>query len=259
MPNNCIENCGQSESGNKFALGEIYSDANDTRRNSRGRSCVLRNCVKIQSPGGPNAENFRNRKSWFSFNVQSVAAADLRIIDLVARWPGSTHDATIFNNYRLLSRLEQGEFGEFIIVADSAYSNTRYIATPLLQVNTPVEALYNESQIRTRNVVERSYGVWKRRFPVLAFGMRVKLETVKQIIVACAILHNIAIEAKESVPPTVAEGFADALAATTIERNNNASLDAPNVDAVNVRCAREKLLVNYFGPLFEQGNASEEE
>ncbi|XP_055844234.1 putative nuclease HARBI1 isoform X2 [Episyrphus balteatus] len=42
--------------------------------------------VRIQSPGGTDPELFRNRKGWFSLNVQTVAAADLKIIDIVARW-----------------------------------------------------------------------------------------------------------------------------------------------------------------------------
>eukprot|EP00102_Acyrthosiphon_pisum_P023339 XP_016660549.1 PREDICTED: uncharacterized protein LOC107883951 isoform X2 [Acyrthosiphon pisum] len=60
--------------------------------------------------------------------------------------------------------------------------------------------LYNESQIRTRNVVERSFGVWKRRFPVLSLGLRLQLKTVQAIIVATAVLHNICREMKEDLP-----------------------------------------------------------
>lgn len=43
-------------------------------------------------------EEFRNRKSYFSLNVQAVCDADLKLMNVVARWPGSAHDATIFNN-----------------------------------------------------------------------------------------------------------------------------------------------------------------
>lgn len=39
--------------------------------------------------------------------------------------------------------------------------------TPLLQTHNRAEELYNESQIRTRNVIERVFGVWKRRFPTI--------------------------------------------------------------------------------------------
>lgn len=66
---------------------------------------------------------------------------------------------------------------------------------------TKAERLYNESQIRTRNVVERTFGVWKRRFPVLFFGIRLKEETTMAVIQSCAILHNIARQEKDPQPP----------------------------------------------------------
>nr|CAH7715984.1 unnamed protein product [Callosobruchus chinensis] len=53
---------------------------------------------------------------------------------------------------------------------------------------------------RTRNPVERQYGVWKRKFPVLAVGIRVQLATTLNIIVATAVLHNIAIDHNEDGP-----------------------------------------------------------
>jgi hypothetical protein len=42
--------------------------------------------VKIQSPGGDQAETFRNRKLFFSLNVQTIADANLKIRDIVARF-----------------------------------------------------------------------------------------------------------------------------------------------------------------------------
>lgn len=34
-------------------------------------------------------------------NVQGVCDANLNFMNVVARWPGSSHDATIFNNSEL--------------------------------------------------------------------------------------------------------------------------------------------------------------
>ncbi|XP_055851311.1 putative nuclease HARBI1 [Episyrphus balteatus] len=85
--------------------------------------------VRIQSPGGSDPELFRNRKGWFSLNVQTVAAADLKIIDIVARWQGSTHHQRIFNLSNSKQRFERGDFEHFIIIGDSGYANTRYLAT----------------------------------------------------------------------------------------------------------------------------------
>lgn len=141
--------------------------------------------------GGENAERFRNRKGYFSINVQTVSDAGLRIQNIVARWPGSVHDSTIFDNSRIKAFMETRYDGCFIL-GDSGYPVQNYLMTPLANPLTVAENLYNESLIRTRNVVERSYGVWKRRFPCLSMGLRVKLDTALNIIVATAVLHNLA-------------------------------------------------------------------
>lgn len=157
--------------------------------------------VTIKSPGGANAEEYRGRDGKFSINVQTVCNAELKIMDIVSRWPGAVHDQTIFNNSALKARFEQGRMGNLVLLGDSGYALTNYLMTPFLHPRTPAENLYNEAHIRTRNIVERSYGVWKRRFPVLANKLRLKLERVEAVIVACAVLHNIAIDAKEEEPP----------------------------------------------------------
>lgn len=90
--------------------------------------------VKIQSPGnnifkikvillmflwisgGQDAEVFRNRKGYFSINVQAIGNADLKLINVVARWPGSTHDATIFNNSIVRNHFENNLFPNSILL-----------------------------------------------------------------------------------------------------------------------------------------------
>lgn len=73
--------------------------------------------------------------------------------------------------------------------------------TPLLTPTTVGEQRYNENHIRTRNTIERLFGVLKKRFPILAYGCRLKLETFLTIIVACSVLHNIAIESGDFEAP----------------------------------------------------------
>lgn len=44
-------------------------------------------------------------------------------------------------------------------------------------------------------MVERSYGLLKRRFPILHFGMQIKrLDLVQKIVSTCCCLHNICID-----------------------------------------------------------------
>ncbi|KAK9696637.1 DDE superfamily endonuclease [Popillia japonica] len=137
------------------------------------------------------------------YNIARFVIADsrLRICDVVARWPASTHDMTIFANSKIKRRFDAGEFGTAILLGDSGCALSPYLMTPILNPNTHAEQLYNESHIRTRNVVERQFGVWKRRFPVLAYGSRLPLNTVLTVIVATAVLHYIARGMNEEEPP----------------------------------------------------------
>lgn len=167
--------------------------------------CVDGTHIKIQSPGGEAAELYRNRKGFFSYNVQITCDASLKICDIVARWRGSTHDATIFNASELCARLEAGEFRNCFLLGDNGYPCKRYLLTPVLNPATAAEQRYNSSHIRTRNTVERAIGVWKRRFPILSMGIRTCLDTTVAIIVACAVLHNIAIAENVPLPEDAVE------------------------------------------------------
>lgn len=105
--------------------------------------------------GGNNAETFRNRKRYFSLNVVAADAC-YRIEDIVCRWPGSAHDINIFENSRVRARFESGEMGNGLVLGDSGYPNRFYLITQLANPANNAEQLFNESQIRTRNVVERT-------------------------------------------------------------------------------------------------------
>lgn len=156
--------------------------------------------IKLQSPSREYGEQYRNRKGYFSLNLQALVHANLEFLDVVARWPGSAHDSYIFANSRLRARMELHEF-DSVILGDAGYALSHYLLTPLANPRTKVERLYNESQIRTRNVVERTFGVWKRRFPVLFFGLRLKMETTMAVIQSCAILHYIVRLENDPQPP----------------------------------------------------------
>lgn len=188
--------------------------------------------------GGEAAETFRNRKGYFSKNVQVVAGPSMEILDIVTRWAGSTHDQTIFNGSNLENRFEDDEFGNFHLLGDSGYECRRYLMTPLRHVNSVAENLYNASLIKTRNLVERTFGVWKRRFPILSLGIRVskeKLVKADYYVVACAVLHNIAVINREEEPPIVNNVL------PPDEDNHNAVVD---INENNPRYQERQRLIN---------------
>lgn len=83
--------------------------------------------IKTMLIGGTNGEYFRNRKGYFSSNVQTISCPDLKIMDVVARWPGSSHDQTIFEKSRVYNKLVSGYWKNSLIVADSGYANSQYV------------------------------------------------------------------------------------------------------------------------------------
>ena len=95
------------------------------------------------------------------------------------------HDSRIFRNSRLCAKFENHDYDGILL----GYAVKPYLLTPILNPQTAPERRYNYSHCRTRNTVERLFGVWKRRF---ATGLRVKVRTVLVIIVALAVLHNLA-------------------------------------------------------------------
>ncbi|KAJ3665365.1 hypothetical protein Zmor_000862 [Zophobas morio] len=119
--------------------------------------------IKITSPGGENAELYRNRKGYFSINVEAVCDAHLIIRHIVARWPGSVHDATIFNDGPLPVNFQGGRHGaNNFLLGDSGYPCKLFLLTPLLHPRTPAEVAYNTAHKKTRNTVERCFGVLKK-------------------------------------------------------------------------------------------------
>ncbi|KAH7940689.1 hypothetical protein HPB49_003554 [Dermacentor silvarum] len=80
---------------------------------------------------------------------------------------------------------------------------TRLIARHLFRavVRFPdASQLYNKAHIKTRNSIERAFGVWKRRFPCLDMKLQHKPQNAARIITACAALHNVALLRQEPEP-----------------------------------------------------------
>lgn len=93
--------------------------------------------------------------------MQVVGDSKLRILNLVARWPGSTHDARIFNESTVKTQFEDGHI-RGLLLGDSAYPLTPYLITPVLAPNTPEERRFNDAHVRTRvkATIEAHFTIW---------------------------------------------------------------------------------------------------
>ena len=114
--------------------------------------------------------------------------------NIVARWPGSTHDSFVFSNSHIGQKLESQPHSieDGLLLGDSGYPCKPYLMTPYLNPTTAKEEAYNKAHTGTRVAIEQAFGWWKRRFHLLHSEVRMEPEKTCQLIGACAVLHNIA-------------------------------------------------------------------
>lgn len=182
--------------------------------------------VAIRAPN-VNENTFINRKHFHSINVQIICDADMLLTNVVARWPGSTHDSFILRHSSVGRRLEAGAIrdgwllGTFdyrhshfnvlqclnpftILAGDSGYPLKQWLLTPFLNPHSAEERHYNMCHSRARAIVERTIGLFKGRWRCLdCTGGRLLYtpEKVCQIVLACAVLHNVAQLKNVPLPP----------------------------------------------------------
>ncbi|XP_056017428.1 putative nuclease HARBI1, partial [Ostrea edulis] len=143
-----------------------------------------------------------------------------RFTNAVCKFPGSTHDAYILNNSYLpecVSNLPDGGW----LLGDSGYPLKEWLMTPINNPRTGQEERYNVAHCRTRNVIERAFGVLKARFRCLhktGGCLPYKPSKCARIIECTMRLHNLAIERNvplmeiaepETVDPTMHRQFAN--------------------------------------------------
>ncbi|KAK2152719.1 hypothetical protein NP493_2420g00007 [Ridgeia piscesae] len=93
--------------------------------------------------------------------------ANVLFTNVVARWSGSTHDAFVLLNSEIYANFEAGVHGDGWLLGASGCPMKPWLLVPMLDPQSRAERAYNKSHIKTRNVVERGFGLWKIRFRCL--------------------------------------------------------------------------------------------
>ncbi|XXG58960.1 hypothetical protein AAC387_Pa04g1134 [Persea americana] len=149
-----------------------------------------------------NAPRFRGRKDWPTQNVLAACSFDMRFTYVLPGWEGTTSDSKIIRNVLVRQDkliIPQGKF--FLVDAGfmlksgfiTPYRGVRYhlkgYSSPELENE---KELFNLRHTSLCNVIERAFGVLKKRFPIIASKNEsyFSVDTTSEIILACCILHN---------------------------------------------------------------------
>ncbi|XP_046384859.1 putative nuclease HARBI1 [Ischnura elegans] len=131
--------------------------------------CVDGTHIAIKAPREAEP-SYVNRKLFHSINVQIVSNLDLKIYNILARRPGSSHYSFVWANSAIRQKL-----AEFWATAEG----------------TP-EARFTRLHVKARSALERCFGLLKGRFICLLQARKMEYDPSKvcQFVNACSVLHN---------------------------------------------------------------------
>jgi hypothetical protein len=137
---------------------------------------------------------FRNHKGFVSQNVLDVVNFETTFVYVLVGWEGSGHHAKTKG-----LPIQAGKYW----LGDAGYALSRYVLTPYRRVRYHLrewsgdaarpmnkEELLNLRHSSLRNVIEKTFGVLKKRFPLLIAMHPYSFETQCHLVLCAVMLHN---------------------------------------------------------------------
>nr|GAT51887.1 predicted protein [Mycena chlorophos] len=208
--------------------------------------------------------NWFDRKSNYSLNLQLITTADLQIIDYGVGLPGSQHDATAWKKTRIPSEfdilLPNGEW----IWADSAYPLQTWLMAPY---KAPAKfegsnEVFNYYVANVRVCSEHAVGYLKGRFSSLR-GLRLWIDDRDRIafatywIIVCMVVDNFAMVHERDINMDTDAFFLEGIQQVQSDKAHDTALDADARDkelavAEARRTEIKELLFGYLHSLEEE-------
>ena len=124
-------------------------------------------------------------------------------MDVECRWPGSVHDAKVFANSNVNSRMKSGNLPQTFstvlpelqrvpdyLIGDPAYPLTPFCMKEFQSCTTNEQVVFNNMLRSARNQIECAFGRLKARWAILTRRLDLRLEIVPTVVYACFVLHN---------------------------------------------------------------------
>lgn len=179
-------------------------------------------------------DEYVNRKGKTTINIQMTCDANEKITSVDAQWPGSVHDGRIWRVSGIQDVVRRYD-GDVCLLGDSGYGITPWLLTPFDEPRNARERNYNSTHAQERVIIERVFGQMKRRFPILSSQVRIAVKNVPNLVISCAVLHNVAKHLND--PWEVEDGIENGVAEENVPLYN---LDRNEV--INRRRGQQKRL-----------------
>ncbi|XP_073119890.1 uncharacterized protein [Henckelia pumila] len=157
--------------------------------------------VSVQVPNKDKAR-YRTRKGTTALNVLGVCDRNMNFIYALTGWEGSAADARVLRDVITQEdglKIPRGCY----YLCDNGYANVEGFLTPYRRTRYHLndwtigatgpqnyKEYFNSKHCRARNVIERAFGLLKRRWAVLRSPTFYSLQVQNRMILACMLLHN---------------------------------------------------------------------
>lgn len=154
--------------------------------------CIDGSHIPIRGPTNDNS--YYNRKGYHSMILQGICNSKLEFIDIFCGWPGSAHDARVWQNSPIYNKLKEDNIlpEKYHLLGDSAYPLDNFIMVPFKDNGhlTERQKMFNRRLCSSRVVIEQTFGILKEVFRRLKYLNLLNLNYFKYIVTAACVLHN---------------------------------------------------------------------
>jgi hypothetical protein len=143
------------------------------------------------------------RKGYFGAAMLAFVDANCRFLSISMACAASCHDSTMYEYSDAGHLLEAGlVHKKYNAVADDAFTTHGHVITPYEGHSlSPQQDAFNYYLSLQRQVVERTFGIWKRKWGIFWKTLTVNEKHVKLVIEVTARLHNFCID--RNVSPSI--------------------------------------------------------
>ena len=109
-------------------------------------------------------------------------------------WAGSNHDWSVFQKTEIGKKFLHGKFKPYKLIGNATYPMRPCFILPFKGSKSGLsreKQYWNFIQSSTMMVVERAFGILKRRWQILLKRIDIPLHNVPDVVIACICLHNL--------------------------------------------------------------------
>ncbi|WVZ49431.1 hypothetical protein U9M48_000796 [Paspalum notatum var. saurae] len=141
-------------------------------------------------------QNYMSRKGFTSYNVLATVDMDMRFTYVATGMAGSCHDMMVLRQCMKDPMFPEPPLGKYYL-ADAGYVTQKgYLGRYIHGTSEPKETLFNSCHASLRVVVERAFGLLKKKWQIMKEMSFFAKDMQGKFIIACFALHNFLLDCR---------------------------------------------------------------